>query len=147
MHSKHRAAVEAEIEHLADLGLNELRDFWALRLGPPPRAQGLHLLHRWLAYELQCRAAGDVRPETRRRLRRLYETFQENPDHTPPTRTGLQPGTVLTRDWQGTTHQVSVAADGFDYRGERFGSLSEVARRITGTRWSGPLFFGLKDKP
>jgi hypothetical protein len=57
---------------------------------------------------------------------------------------GLKQGTVLTRSWHGALHQVRVTNDGFDYRGERFGSLSEVARRITGTRWSGPLFFGLK---
>ena len=57
---------------------------------------------------------------------------------------GLKPGTVLTRTWHGVLHRVRVTNEGFDYRGERFGSLSEVARRITGTRWSGPLFFGLK---
>ena len=51
----------------------------------------------------------------------------------------------MTRTWRGVLHQVAVTDDGLEYRGERFGSLSEVARRITGTRWSGPLFFGLKD--
>ncbi len=56
----------------------------------------------------------------------------------------IKPGTILTREWQGVLHQVRVLEDAFEHKDERFSSLSEVARRITGSRWSGPLFFGLK---
>jgi hypothetical protein len=58
----------------------------------------------------------------------------------------LKAGAVLLREWHGTTHRVTVLEKGFEYRDQRFTSLSEVARRITGSRWSGPLFFGLKTK-
>ena len=61
-----------------------------------------------------------------------------------PTRTRLKAGTVLVREWHGVTHRVTMLDDSFDFDGERFRSLSEIARKITGVRWSGPLFFGLK---
>ena len=61
-----------------------------------------------------------------------------------PARTRLKAGTVLVREWHGVTHRVTVLDDGFDFDGERFRSLSEIARKITGVRWSGPLFFSLK---
>jgi hypothetical protein len=61
-----------------------------------------------------------------------------------PARTQLKAGTVLVREWHGVSHRVTVLDDGFDFRGERFRSLSEIARKITGVRWSVPLFFGLK---
>jgi len=58
----------------------------------------------------------------------------------------LKPGTKLIREWHGHAHTVSVLDDGFEYQGERFGSLSRVARRITGVHWSGPLFFGISKR-
>ena len=106
---------------------------------------GASLLRRRLAYELQARAHGDLPAEARRRLKRLHQAFKADPAYTPLPGLGLKPGTVLTRTWRGVMHHVDVMDEGFEYRGERFGSLSEIARRITGTRWSGPLFFGLKD--
>ena len=137
-------ALEAEIRRLDDLGLDELRKLCGPVLGAVPVNHGAHLLRRRLAYELQARALGDLPAETQRRLRRLHQSFKADPQHKPMPRRPLKPGLVLTRSWQGVLHQVQVTDRGFDYRGERFTSLSEVARRITGTRWSGPLFFGLK---
>jgi hypothetical protein len=61
-----------------------------------------------------------------------------------PAKTRLKAGTALVREWHGVIHRVTVLDDGFDFHGERFRSLSEIARKITGVRWSGPLFFGLK---
>src|SRR6266436_2147196 len=61
-----------------------------------------------------------------------------------PAKTQLKAGTTLVREWHGVSHRVTILDDGFDFRGERFRSLSEIARKITGVRWSGPLFFGLK---
>ncbi|MBS0222566.1 MAG: DUF2924 domain-containing protein [Proteobacteria bacterium] len=137
-------ALEAEIRRLEALGLDELRKLCGPVLGAVPVNHGAHLLRRRLAYELQARALGDLPAETHRRLRRLCQSFKTDPQHKPMPRRPLKPGLVLTRNWQGVLHQVQVTDQGFDYRGERFASLSEVARRITGTRWSGPLFFGLK---
>ena len=102
-------------------------------------------MRRRLAYELQVRAYGDLTAETRRRLKRLHEAFKADPAYTPLPNFGLKPGTVLTRTWKGALHHVDVLDDGFEYQGERYESLSEIAGRITGTQWSGPLFFGLKD--
>lgn len=141
------ATREAEIARLDDLGLDELRKLWGRLLGAVPANHGTSLLRRRLAYELQARAHGDLSAQTRRRLRSLHQSFKADPAYTPLPSLGLKPGTVLTRTWQGVAHQVHVTGEGFDYRGEQFGSLSEVARRITGTRWSGPVFFGLKRGP
>ena len=136
--------LEAEIARLDDLGLDELRKLCSQILGSVPPHHGTALLRRRLGYELQARAHGDLPADVRQRLKRLHRAFTTNQTYTPLPGRGVKPGTVLTRTWQGVMHQVRVMDEGFDYRGECFGSLSEVARRITGTRWSGPLFFGLK---
>ena len=144
MRPDHDGTLEAEIARLDDLGLDDLRKLCGRLVGAVPANHGTHLLRRRLAYELQAKVHGDLPTEAQRRLKRLHEAFKADPGFTPLPGLGLKPGTVLTRTWHGVLHQVRVTNDGFDYRGERFGSLSEVARRITGTRWSGPLFFGLK---
>ena len=137
-------ALEAEIHRLDGLGLDDLRKLCGPMLGAVPVNHGAHLLRRRLAYELQARALGDLTAATQRRLQRLHQSFKADPQHKLLPRKPLKPGIVLTRIWQGVLHQVQVTNQGFEYRGERFASLSEVARRITGSRWSGPLFFGLK---
>jgi len=137
-------ALEAEVEGLTRLSISELRAAWSRCLGEPAPNHGRDLLRRQLAWKLQARAHGGLSSDSRRRIRRLYQTFQENPRFTPSPIFDLHPGTILTREWQGVRHRVQVMHDGFAYAGERFESLSEVARRITGTRWSGPAFFGLK---
>jgi hypothetical protein len=138
-------ALEAEIEALKGLGLQDLRAVWARRMGYVPQHRSPDLLRRRLAYGWQVKAYGGLSAATRRRLRRLYDAFRADPDYTPLPSLGLKPGTRLTREWQGDLHRVLVLDDGFLWKDERFGSLSEVARRITGTRWSGPAFFGLKE--
>ena len=137
-------SLEAEIARLHKLGLLKLRKLWAQRLGRVPKNQSADLLRRRLAYELQVRAYGDLQLPTRRRLRRYYQAFKKNPDYTPTPSYRLKPGTMLVREWHGVTHRVGVMDDGFEYDGQRYSSLSEVARRIAGTRWSGPLFFGVR---
>ena len=144
MRPDYNGTLEAEIARLDDLGLDDLRKLCGRLMGAVPANHGTHLLRRRLAYELQAKALGDLPTDTQRRLKRLHEAFKADPGFTPLPGLGLKPGTVLTRTWHGVLHQVRVTDNGFDYHGERFGSLSEVARRITGTRWSGPLFFGLK---
>ena len=146
MRSDHDDTLEAEIARLDDLGLDDLRKLCGRLVGAVPANHGTHLLRRRLAYELQAKALGDLPREAQRRLKRLRKAFKAEPGFTPLPGLGLKPGTVLTRTWHGVLHQVQVTNEGFDYRSKRFDSLSEVARRITGTRWSGPLFFGLKGR-
>lgn len=146
MRSDQQDTIEAEIARLDGLGLQELRQVWRQRLGPPPQHISTELTRRRLAYELQVKAYGGLRPETRRRLKHLYKAFKADPRHAPSSSLGLKPGLVLTREWNGTEHRVTVLEKGFEYHDEQYGSLSQVARRITGSRWSGPAFFGLKHR-
>lgn len=146
MRRQKNKTLEAEIAGLDDLGLDELRELCLHILGATPAHHGTALLRRRLGYELQARVHGELPVEVRDRLKRLHKAFKGKPAYTPEPRRGVKAGTVLTRIWRGTTHQVQATDHGFKYQGERFGSLSEVARRITGTRWSGPVFFGLKGR-
>ena len=144
MRSDREETLEAEIARLDGLGLQELRQVWRQRLGLPPQHISTELTRRRLAYELQVKVYGGLKPETRRRLKQFYKAFTADPHHTPSSNLGLKPGLMLTREWNGTEHRVTVLGTGFEYRDEQYGSLSQVARRITGSRWSGPAFFGLK---
>jgi hypothetical protein len=106
-----------------------------------------HLLFRILAYRLQADRLGDLDADCRRLLERIGSAASDGlvADLSRP-RTGLKPGTLLTREWDGHLQRVMVLADGFSWNGKTYPSLSQVAFAITGTRWSGPRFFGL-DKP
>jgi len=137
--------LEAEIVRLDGLGLPELRELWAERLGAVPKHQSPDLMRRRLAYELQVLAYGGLKPEIRRRLRDLYAAFKADPDYTPLPNYGLKPGTMLTREYRGVTHRVGVMDEGFEFKGKRYESLSEIAGLITGTKWSGPAFFGFRE--
>ena len=137
-------AVEAEIARLGDLDLPELRAYWAKHLGSVPNHQSADLMRQRIAYELQVRAYGGLKPETRQRLGKLYDAFKADPNYTPQPNYGLKPGTVLTREWRGVMHKVGVLAEGFEYQGRQYDSLSEIASLITGSKWSGPVFFGFR---
>lgn len=137
-------AVEAEIAGLEEMPLEGLRRLWRERFGGAPKHQSADLLRRRLAYDLQARAYGGLRAEVRRRLGKLQKAFASDPGFTPQANQRLQVGTVLTREWKGVTHQVSIRKDGFEYSGEYFQSLSDISFRITRTKWSGPAFFGLR---
>jgi len=123
---------------LEGLGLDGLREVWRARFGAPPTLRSPEILAMMLAWRIQAERHGGLDAGVRRALRRP-----------PPKRKSLRPelaaGTKLVREWQGTQHEVTVPVDGgFIYRGQRFGSLSQVARAITGSRWNGPRFFGLR---
>jgi hypothetical protein len=126
----------------------QLRAKWRrdLKQAPPPHVRG-QLLVWLLAYKLQEQAYGGLKPEVKRRLRELAAGFNREPGKAGRQYTDfirIKPGTRLIRQWEGKTHQVTVVEAGFEYNGECYQSLSQIARLITGTRWSGPLFFGLK---
>jgi hypothetical protein len=104
------------------------------------------LLIRAIAYRLQERVLGGLNAATCRLFERVAADARAGRPFELATMRRLEPGAVLIREWGGLKHQVVVLAKGFNYRGKYYRSLSEVARLITGSRWSGPLFFGLKQR-
>ena len=132
-------ALADELRALYRLDRRTLAEKWGALYGaPPPRRASRSLLIRAVAYRLQERTYGGLSPKIDRMLAAVKENAS---DRSPPT--VLRPGTVLMREWHGEKHQVTVMENGFLFQGRRYGSLSEVARVITGARWSGPRFFGL----
>jgi hypothetical protein len=141
-----KVQVEAEVAHLRDLDLAALKLHWRrLMRRPAPSHIPRHLLLKILAYRLQANAFGDCDKATLRLLARLGQpggAVSDQPVGVP--RAGeLRPGTLLVREWAGAQQRVMVLGDGFAWNGATYASLSQVARAITGTRWSGPRFFGI----
>lgn len=128
-------AVETEVERLAGLDLQGLREAWPERFGSPPRLRSPDLLRSRLAWRLQAETYGGLDPETRKLLSKRTA---------PPRSPKLEPGARFVREWKGERHEAEITEEGVLYRGERYASLSEVARAITGVRWNGPRFFGLR---
>ncbi|MGD0290825.1 MAG: DUF2924 domain-containing protein [Candidatus Binataceae bacterium] len=132
-----------EITRLAALDLPALRQRWAALFGAAPSPNlGRALLIRAIAYRLQEKALAGLKPSTRRLLDRIADNRSSDASQSIPQRRATA-GTVLIRQWRGVSHRVTVLDDEVIYRDWRYKSLSEVARAITGSRWSGPLFFGL----
>ncbi len=131
-----------EVAGLFALDAIALKRLWAtLCEVVPPLRLDRRLLIRALAYRMQERALGGLKPVTRRLLLQLSESGEAK--QPAAASNGVSPGTVLVREWHGTSHRVTVLENSCAWRGKRYRSLSEVARAITGTRWSGPRFFGL----
>jgi hypothetical protein len=145
-----RKALDVEITRLRDLDVGALRARWHNVLGrrPPPHLPR-HLLLRVLAYRIQAECLGDLDAESQRLLDRSGSPEKAGQGAVDRQRlaTDLRPGTVLGREWNGRMHRVAVLSDGFAWNGKTYASLSKVAFTITGTRWNGPKFFGLRDKP
>jgi hypothetical protein len=124
---------------------SELRDSWrSLYRTEPPKRVDRSLLIRAIAYRMQENAFGGLKAATHRLLMRAAENVAAGRGIEVDSNRTAKPGTVLVREWGGVTHQVTVQEHGMLFHGKRYFSLSEIARLITGTRWSGPLFFGLK---
>src|SRR5262245_45420771 len=145
-----RDTLDAEIARLRDLDIAALRARWhgVFRRRPPlhlPR----HLLYRVLAYRLQADQLGDLDADSQRLLAQSAAPSRAGRRHPELSKrtSSLRAGTVLGREWNGQMHRVAVLADGFAWNGKTYPSLSKVACAITGTRWNGPKFFGLRDKP
>jgi Protein of unknown function (DUF2924) len=145
-----RKTVDVEIARLRDLDVGQLRSRWHTAFGQRPHPHlPRHLLFRVLAYRIQADVLGDLDSENQRLLdrsvspedagQRAVELSQRTAD--------LRPGTVLEREWKGQMHRVAVMTEGFAWNGKTYRSLSKVACAITGTRWSGPRFFGVREKP
>ncbi|MEI9924935.1 MAG: DUF2924 domain-containing protein [Bradyrhizobium sp.] len=147
-----KTSIEDEIAHLRSLDLKGLRSRWhSVFQRPPPDHLPRHLLFAIIAYRIQADRLGDLDHETGRVLDRTdakdtgakmsarLVSFDQK-------RTELTLGTVLVREWDRRSQRVMVMADGFAWNGRTYDSLSKVAFAITGTKWNGPRFFGLRDK-
>jgi hypothetical protein len=142
--------LDIEIARLRGLNVGELRSRWhTVFRRPAPTHLPRHLLFRILAYRLQVDRLGDLDADALRLLDRsgssadvgrLAAEFNQR-------RSDLRPGTVLVREWDGQLHRVMVLADGFAWKDKIYPSLSKVAFAMTGTRWNGPRYFGLRVKP
>src|SRR5271168_5135023 len=138
-------ACREALARLPQLSLRELRQQWrVLYKAEASRHLSRALLLRAVAYRMQEVALGGLRPQSQRQLRQFAQHPNESQDGRIRPRPMLKPGTRLVREWQGRTHEVVVLDDGFSWQGTSYRSLSALARKITGTAWSGPLFFGLK---
>jgi len=141
---KEREKLSTGIANLESLYLNQLRARWKLLYeteAPPHLSRDL--LRRAVAYRIQD-VLGGLKPATRRLLQRVAENARKHkPTNVVPTRK-VGPNAILIREWDGTRHEVTVLENGAMFRGKHYRSLSQVARAITGSHWSGPLFFGLK---
>jgi hypothetical protein len=142
-----KAAIDVAqaLARLSELTIFELRGEWQRlhRMPPPMRLSG-DLLVRGITYKLQERAYGGLSIATARKLEQAAADSLSRGSVTPAPPISLRPGTRLVREWRGVTHIVLIHADGIEWRGQRYNSLSRVARKITGARWSGPRFFGLR---
>jgi hypothetical protein len=145
MAARQKDASREALSRLPKLDLRELREEWRLlyKADASPHLSR-ELLIRAVAYRMQEVAVGGLRPERQRQLRHIAQELKENGQARTPLRPQLKPGTRLLREWQGRTYEVVVLDDGFSWEGTQYRSLSAIARKITGTAWSGPLFFGLK---
>ena len=130
----------AKLEALVHTSVDDLRILWRnLYQAHPPPMIGRDLLILAVAWKLQANRLGGLSSMVQRRIIAKGDVAKAR-------MTKLKPGARLMRAWQGQTHTVLVLDDGFEWQGARHASLSAIARKITGTRWSGPRFFGL-DKP
>jgi hypothetical protein len=140
--------IEHELASLAGLGIDRLRELWTIRLRTaPPPIRSTDVLRRMLAWQIQAEAFGGLDAASHRHLQQIADALERDGTYEPHTRRDLSPGVVLTRIWKGVTHKVTATATGFEHQGQHYRSLSDVARTITGTRWSGPRFFGLEQRP
>src|SRR3954463_13505263 len=136
-------AIEAEIDRIRSLGVDALRMRWRLTYGSTrPAALTKDLIARMIAYRLQEDAFGGLDRATAK----LLDAYARGDKARTELTRRLKPGTVLVREYQGERHTVTVVPDGFVWNETTYGSLSTVARAITGTAWNGPRFFGLRTR-
>ena len=132
---KAAAELEAELAKLEKMKLIELQDYWLARWGYAPRLRSAILVRHLIAWRLQTALYGGLDQKTKALLKQKV----------PMRRPAPPPGSVLTREHRGVLHRVEVTDDGFEYAGATYDSLSAVAKKITGTHWNGPAFFGLRN--
>jgi Protein of unknown function (DUF2924) len=140
-------AVEEDLDRLAVMPIAQLRvRYREVFRTDPPKAFGPDLLRRSIAHRIQEKAYGGLSRSTQRLLDQMMKAYVAKPGGKIVLPRRIKPGSVLVREWKGKSHRVTVLADGFVYDGDTYSNLSEIAVLITGTRWNGPRFFGLRAK-
>jgi hypothetical protein len=140
-------AVEDELDQLPAMPIAQLRvRYREVFRSNPPEAFGPDLLRRSIAHRIQEKAHGGLSRSAQRLLDEMMKAYAAKPNGKIVLPRRIKPGSVLVREWKGKSHRVMVLAEGFAYDGKTFGNLSEIAVLITGTRWNGPRFFGLRSK-
>jgi hypothetical protein len=135
------------IDALAAMDSVRLRMEWQRVYGTPPnKGLGPSLMRRGIAYRLQEQVHGGLAPATLRTLVRLAEQLTRSGDLDVERQLSLKTGTRLVREWHGRTCHVTVLENSFLYEDQQYASLSQIARVVTGTKWSGPRFFGLRQR-
>ena len=140
--------IPARLSALKTTSTPDLKQQWRDLFDSEPPPFNRRYLESRLAYRIQELVYGGLKPETVKRLERLGEGLDGGDRKKSGIRADLDrpiTGTRLLREWQGVEHLVTVTADGFDWQGRPYKSLSAIARAITGTRWNGWVFFGLKN--
>ena len=138
------ASVAARIAELPHLSMSDLWLLWDRYFPRRPEYPNRTHIESRLAYKLQEEAFGGLPPKTQQRLVAIGAQQSQIKRRAQPRDFQFAPGTILSRQWAERDHRVTVTPEGlFDYEGQRFKSLTAVARQITGAHWSGPLFFGL----
>ena len=145
-HLSHKAVRFDELAGLSALDRKELVEKWRslYKTGPPVGSQNKFLLYA-VAHRMQEKALGGLKPATRRFLEKAAQNNDASKQKLLPA-ISIKPGTRMLREWHGVTHEVIILESRVLCNGKYYRSLSEVARAITGARWSGPLFFGMKKK-
>jgi hypothetical protein len=138
------ARLEEELAALATMSPAQLRDKWQRVYREPPPPFAPDLLARGIAYRIQEKAYGKLPAATRREIERLQRQYEKTGEVLTEACATTKPGTVLIREWKQERHHVLILEDGYLYRDRRYSSLSQIANEITGVRWSGPRFFGLR---
>jgi hypothetical protein len=139
--------VHEQLNSLPQMERAALQLLWVELFGKPPNPRlRRELLVMVLTYRVQEKAYGGLKPSTRKKLLAYAEGFTKDKEVVPKQVRATKPGTRIVREWGGKLHEVVVVDSGFTYDGQKYRSLSEIARQITGTRWSGPMFFGLKKR-
>jgi len=148
-----KADIIRKLAELERMSLAELQEKWRDLFGTEPPGYNRTFVIKRLSYRVQELAYGGIRPETRAQLDAALDTAgydelgrpRPKPKNRPPVE-GIVPGTLLVRHYQGERHTVTVLAEGFEYRGKPYRSLTAITREIAGVQWNGPAFFGLRGK-
>jgi hypothetical protein len=141
-------SIPARLAALKTTPLPALKAQWRELFGTEPPGYNHRFLESRLAYRIQELAYGGLKPETVKRLEALGEQFADRNITSRRIRHDAMPiaGTRLIREWRGVEHTVTVLAEGYEWQGRPYRSLSAIARTITGTRWNGLIFFGVKNQ-
>ena len=140
-------AVEDELDRLPMMPIGQLRvRYREVFRTEPPKAFGPDLLRRSIAQRIQEKAYGGLSRSAQRLFDQMIKAYAAKPNGKLVLPRRIKPGSVFVREWKGRSHRVMVLAEGFAYEGKTFGNLSEIASLITGVRWNGPRFFGMRSK-